>query len=113
MENGRIPVAKMAKKSSRMAPEQIIRTLEGHKGELRGFGVKKIGLFGSFLSGTPRKDSDVDFLVEFGEPTFDNYMDLKFLLEALFGRKADVVSMDCLKPALRHIRKEALYAKGL
>ena len=31
--------------------KQILRTLETHRAEIKGFGVNKIGLFGSYLKG--------------------------------------------------------------
>jgi len=37
-------------------------------------------------------------------------MELKFLLERLFRRKVDLVVEDSLKPALRYVKKEAVYA---
>jgi len=40
-------------------------------------------------------------------------MDLKFLLEKMFGKRVDLVSEDSLKPALRYVKKEALYAAGV
>ena len=61
------------------------------------------------------ENSDVDILVEFekAHETFDNYMDLKFYLEELFGRKVDLVIIDSIKPALRsNILRSAEYAKG-
>lgn len=96
-----------------LTPSKIIKTLEKHKTKIRKYKVKKIGLFGSFLKRRQHKKSDIDFLVTFNRPTFDNYMGLKFLLERLFRRKVDLVIEDCLKPALRYVKKEAIYAKGL
>lgn len=57
--------------------------------KIRGYGVRRIGLFGSYCRGEQTETSDVDILVEFedDEKTFDNYMDLKFFLEDLFGLK--------------------------
>ncbi len=57
------------------------------------FKVKEIGVFGSRIRGTAKKRSDIDILVEFEQDnkTFDNYMDLKFYLEKLFGYKVDLV----------------------
>ena len=77
------------------------------------FGVRKIGIFGSFARGEEREVSDIDVLVEFQEnyKTFDNYMDLKFLLEDLFGRKIDLVTIDALRPQLKDgILQEVIYA---
>src|SRR3989338_5108894 len=73
---------------------------------IRGCGVKKIGLFGSFSKGTQHKKSDLDFLVVFDSPTFDNYMDLKFLLEKIFKKNVDLVTEDNLKPAFKHVKGE-------
>jgi len=97
----------------KLTPKQIIKTIEEHKEELSRYGVKKIGLFGSFLKGDANKNSDIDFLIEFDEATFDNYMDLKFTLERIFKKKVDLVVEDALKPALRYVKEEALYAKAI
>lgn len=79
----------------------------------KNFGVKKIGIFGSFARGEEKKGSDIDILVEFseGRKTFDNYMELKFFLENLFGRDVDLVTSTSIKPRLRaNIRGEVAYA---
>lgn len=77
------------------------------------FGVKRIGIFGSFARGEEKEDSDLDVLVVFeeGQKTFDNYMDLKFYLEDLFGREVDLVTEKALRPQLEDIiMKEVVYA---
>jgi len=74
--------------------------------------VEQIGVFGSFVRGEERPESDVDILVKFrdGEETFHHYMDLKFFLEDLFGRKVDLVIHDTLKPRLRGpVLREVVY----
>ena len=51
--------------------------LREHEPELKKrFGVATIGIFGSFIRGEERPESDVDVLVTFreGSETFDNYM---------------------------------------
>jgi len=98
-------------KQKKLTPRIIIKTLELHKEDIYKFSVKRIGLFGSFLKGTQHRKSDMDFLVVFDKPGFDNYMELKFMLEKLFGRKIDLVTEKSIKPALRYIKDEALYAK--
>jgi uncharacterized protein len=53
--------------------------------------------------------------VEFepGAKTFDNYMDLKALLEDLFDRPVDLVVSNVIKPRLRDaILRETIYAPG-
>jgi len=87
--------------------------LKYHEQEIRErFGVEQIGVFGSFVRGEERPESDVDILVKFrdGEETFHHYMDLKFFLEDLFGRKVDLVIHDTLKPRLREpVLREVVY----
>ena len=81
---------------------------------MKQFGVRKIGLFGSYAKGKPREKSDIDVLVEFKEKTFDNYMNLKFFLERLLKAKVDLVIYDALKPQLKPlIMNEVIYAKEL
>ena len=64
--------------------------------------VRKLSLFGSVLRDDFRSDSDVDILVEFkGKATFDRYMDTKFYLEDLLGRKVDLVTPKAIKPRMK------------
>lgn len=97
--------------NSALNSNKIIQLIEGNKSKINKYGVKKIGLFGSFLKNRQRKKSDIDLLVTFKKPTFDNYMELKFFLEELFQRKVDLVIESNLKSALKHVKKEAVYAK--
>ena len=88
--------------------------LREHEPEIKKrFGVREIGIFGSFVAKEERPDSDVDVLVSFrkGEETFDNYMDCKFYLEDLFMRKVDLVMKGAIKKRIRpYILKEVVYA---
>lgn len=96
--------------------ENIIRLLEMNMEKIRGYGVRRIGLFGSYSRGEQTETSDVDILVEFedDEKTFDNYMDLKFFLEDLFGLKVDLVMEGTIKPdLLPYILGSVKYAAGI
>ncbi len=95
----------------KLSSGNIIRKIEDKKEQIRMYGVKKIGLFGSFLKKRQNKKSDLDILVDFKKPGFNEYMELKFMLEKLFGRKVDLVITKNLKPALKYVREEAVYAK--
>ena len=80
----------------------------------RNYTVCRIGLFGSRARNEADQESDVDILVDFVEPTFDHYMDLKFYLEKLFGGPVDLVIADSVKPRLKPvIQREVIYAQGL
>jgi len=65
------------------------------------YGVKKIGLFGSFARNEARADSDVDLLVEFQHPIGWEFCDLKDLLENRTNRRVDLVTVKALKKQLR------------
>jgi predicted nucleotidyltransferase len=84
------------------SPDEIARRIAPQTGRLQALGVKSLGLFGSAARGEARATSDLDILVEFtGPATFDRYMDLKFLLEGLLGRRVDLVTRRALKPQIR------------
>ncbi|NLW74851.1 MAG: nucleotidyltransferase family protein, partial [Methanomicrobiales archaeon] len=79
----------------------------------RRFGISRIGVFGSQITGNASPDSDIDILVTFqeGKETFDNYMDLKFFLEDTFNKKVDLVIEDSIKARLKErIIQETVFA---
>ncbi len=93
--------------------EQIYLLLDQAQEKLTKFGVKRCGLFGSFLRGRQNLQSDIDLLVEFetGKKTYDNYIHLAFFLEELFGRPVDLVTPESLSPYIGpHILREVEYA---
>lgn len=96
--------------------KNILTKLEENKATIKKYGVKKIGLFGSYLRKEQKPTSDLDILVEFekGKVTFDNYMDLKFFLEDLFECKVDLVMKEAIKPDLKpYIIGSVKYAAGV
>ena len=93
--------------------EQILTLLLEQQAVLHRLGVKRCGVFGSFVRNAPQDQSDVDILVEFepGQKTFDHFMQLAFFLEDLFGRKVDLVTTESLSPYIGpHILREVDYA---
>ncbi|SPE27080.1 putative nucleotidyltransferase [Acidobacteriia bacterium SbA2] len=94
--------------------EQVLAKLSEERDNIRRFGVRSLGLFGSVARGENSSASDLDFLVEFDRKSFDAYMDLKEYLEDLFGGPVDLVLADALKPRLREpILNEIIHAPGL
>lgn len=83
--------------------ESIIGSILNSKAMLNSFGVKSIGLFGSFVREQGSLDSDVDILVEYypDKRTFDNFIDTCFFLEEVLGRKVDLVTTDSLSPYIK------------
>lgn len=94
--------------------DEILRKLEENLETIRGFGVVRLGIFGSYARGEATPGSDMDFLVEFHEPTLQKYLRLKEYLEKLFGCSVDLVLATALKPRLKPIiLGETVYAPGL
>lgn len=103
-----------AKGNGRQTRRSILKTLADHREEVRQLGVRSLGLFGSVARGEATARSDLDFLVEFDNPTFDTYMELLEFLENLFGHPVDLVLANTLKPRLREsILHETVHAPGL
>ena len=95
------------------AKEELLAIIESHQKEIGDFGVRRCGLFGSFVREQHAEQSDIDILVEFepGQKTFDNFMNLAFSFEDLLGRKVDLVTAEWLSPYIGpHILKEIEYA---
>ncbi len=97
----------------KLTAQAIMETLNRHADRLHRFGATRVGLFGSYLDDRADESSDIDLLVSFDAPDFDNYMEMKFFLEELFGRKVDLVIEDNLKPALADVKKDARYAEAV
>lgn len=92
---------------------EITKKLEKHNTKIKEkFKIKEIGLFGSRIKGKAKKGSDIDILVEFeqGYKTFDNYMELKFVLERLFNCKVDLILKSALKEEIKpYVLAEVVY----
>jgi uncharacterized protein len=94
-----------------MRKDDVIKLLQEHRQAWMPFGVKSMAVFGSVARGESHPESDVDILVDFeGQATFNRYMDLKFYLEDLLGRKVDLITHKALKPRMRpNVEEEAIY----
>jgi hypothetical protein len=90
----------------------ILTLLARESARIKALGVRKLGLFGSFVRGEQAPASDVDLLVEFqeGQKTFDNFMNLSFLVEDLFQRRVELVTREALSPYIGpHVLEEVEY----
>ena len=78
----------------------VLTLVAGQQHQLTRFGVKRLGIFGSFVREQQNDASDIDVLVEFepGHKTFANFMHLAFYLEELFGRRVDLLTPESLSP---------------
>ncbi len=95
----------------RQSLDAIKKILEQHKEKLREeYGVKEIGVFGSFVRGEAKEQSDIDILVEFERPIgFFKFLELEDYLSDLIGVRVDLVSKKALKPYIgKYILKEVV-----
>jgi predicted nucleotidyltransferase len=95
--------------------EQILDALSRNNEALRRLGVKRIGLFGSYVRGEQTESSDLDILVAFQPEaeTFDNLMKLSYFLEQLFPSvQIELITENGLSPYIGpRILQEVSYAK--
>ncbi len=56
------------------------------------YGVKRIGIFGSFAHGNATDSSDVDIVVEFERPIGLKFVEFSEYLEKTIGRKTDILT---------------------
>lgn len=94
--------------------EEMKKILTEHKKGLEEkYGVKEIGIFGSYLRGEQKEESDVDILVEFNADAKISLLDFVGLenhISDLLGAKVDLVEKSALKPRIgKHILKEVIY----
>lgn len=93
---------------------RFLEQLEAHQADIRRFGVSRVGLFGSCARGEERAASDVDLLVHFeaGRKTLANLVELGDFLEALFGRRVELITPESLSPYFGpSILREVRYAR--
>jgi hypothetical protein len=85
--------------SGSLSLDDILNILRNHLPTLcQRYKVKSLAVFGSYVRGQQRKQSDVDVLVEFERaPTLFEFMDLEEELAKLLGVKVDLVSRRALK----------------
>lgn len=92
--------------------QEVKKILLAHKQELKEkYGVKEIGIFGSYLRKENRESSDIDILVEIEKPTgFFKFIRLERYLSELLGAKVDLVTKKALKPYIgQRILDEVIY----
>ncbi len=95
-----------------MKKDEILNFLKNHKQEmLKNYGVTKIGLFGSYIRGEERNNSDIDIAVEIeSKNKFRSFFSLKYYLEKNLKKSVDLGIESTLKPiAKTYIKKEIIY----
>lgn len=93
-----------------MVRDDVLETLRRSRGDLEGFGVRSLHLFGSVARNEASNQSDIDLLVDFAaSPSFSRFMKLRIFLEDLLGRKVDLVTVSGLRERVRpYVEKDAI-----
>ncbi len=103
---------KISKPNHSVPPDEILATLRAHLPELRQrYGIRSLGVFGSYVRGEQRRRSDLDLLVEFDDRALSlfDFVEIENYLSELLGVKVDLVEKSTLKPAIgRHILEEVV-----
>ena len=92
--------------------EELKKILRDHKHRLEDeYGVKEIGVFGSYSKNMETKSSDIDILIEFKKGVdLLTFVNLKNYLSDLLEINVDLVMKKALKPKIgERILKEVLY----
>ncbi len=78
--------------------EQVLALLrEAYPYLAAEYGIRKVGIFGSYAKGIPNEASDVDIIVEFERPIGFKFIELVEYLEYLLGKKVDVLTPAALQ----------------
>jgi hypothetical protein len=93
----------------------IVKNIEIPKCKIADFcqrwKITEFGLFGSVLRDDFRPDSDVDVLVTFdpdAHRTLFDMVDMQDELEAIFGRKVDLLSKRGVECSRNYLRRKAI-----
>lgn len=91
--------------------QQLFDKLRELKPMLRKkYGIKRIGVFGSYAINAQDEKSDVDLLIELAEPLGWTYFELPDIFRELLHTKVDVTTADGIKPRIKQsILKQTIY----
>jgi hypothetical protein len=104
-------MARIPQSGSQQKLQRYIDTLRHQLPVLQTkYQVCYLGVFGSYVKGTPGKTSDLDVLVEFAQaPSLFEFLQLESDLSSLLGIKVDLVMKSTLKPLIgQHILSEVV-----
>ena len=96
-----------------LTKSEIINFLKNNREAINSYGVRKIGLFGSYVRNRQSEKSDIDILVEFEPrniPGLIMLSEMERYLQRLRRKKVDVVIKSGIRPELKKgILKEVVY----
>ncbi|MFH1358510.1 MAG: nucleotidyltransferase family protein [archaeon] len=88
------PEKEIKKKEIKKLIPKIVKILKKYK-------IKKAGIFGSYVRGEQKKNSDIDIIVEYPKGMGFGFFGIEFELEKKLGKKVDLVTYKYLSPYIR------------
>ena len=97
-----------------MTKDTILSFLKERKQEFRDmFGIKEIGLYGSYSRGDQKENSDIDIVYQLREGNkfgYFEYVELGRILSGQFKKKVELVNYKYMNPIIkRKAEKEIIY----
>ncbi len=92
--------------------EEILKILKDEFPYLKEeYGVKKIGVFGSYSRAEQDIESDVDILIQFKKPIgFFKFIAIEDYLSERLKAKVELVTEDALKPIIKpYVMEDVVY----
>jgi uncharacterized protein len=84
-----------------LSKKLIVSSIKSKKREISEYGIRSIGLFGSYAREEQSENSDIDILIDFDpdKENFDNYMAVYDIIEELFkDNRVEIVTKNGLSP---------------
>lgn len=106
------PVIELAPIRTELTSLNVLKILKNYlKDNAQKYGIKRMGLFGSYAREEQRPDSDVDVCILLEKPNYMTRATIQSELEALLGREVDVVSLSARMASefKDSIENEAIY----
>ena len=95
-----------------MTKTEIIQTLLSNKQKLHDeFGLKRIGLFGSYAKDLQTNESDIDLIISFqsGMKKYQRFLSLHEFLESKFNKKIELITTESVSDFfLKNIQNETI-----
>ncbi|MDX9872996.1 MAG: nucleotidyltransferase family protein [Clostridia bacterium] len=81
----------------------IINRLQANKDKIKTFGIRTLGIFGSYARNEQHDKSDVDILIDFldGKKNIRNFIYLADYLEEILDVKVDLILEKNLRPEIK------------
>ncbi len=106
------PVIELAPIRTELTSLNVLKILKNYlRDNAQKYGIKRMGLFGSYAREEQRPDSDVDVCILLEKPNYMTRSTIQSELEAMLGRGVDVVSLSARMASefKDSIENEAIY----